>query len=355
MKKILCVFLTFILLCTSCGSARNAKKQTNDSGIEETKGLIKSRKGIRAFLDKKDGVYVYKRDGREGCIKITDGAYSEKEIIGCDSENNSGFCAYDSYVEYIEDGCLYLKYIAMAYADGYERYTYYTLQFDKDTIEVSECSENYTDPQVLFKAKKTDKDITEAKAKRITVLPKRFSKLNVKSVKYKKRFELAPELKGAIEQLMIFRNSFDSRHLLGDYPIIFLDCFIRSSNYSFSYLDRIVKDNSSDLISWDNLDYISFSLTGHDLQLERKGDGIEAFKNPFFEITEYQRIVSYKVLSEGDVVKIKAKYEAYDIKEDKNKPCETGYYYVTLVKNKYSCFDGYSIVQIEQKNAKILK
>lgn len=107
---------------------------------------------------------------------------------------------------------------------------------------------------------------------------------------------------------------------------------------SFDYLD-IISDQNNGQISIDELNYIQYSLTGTELDFSSDINGsIDRYEAA--SLFNYGLISGYDYEDTDNGVLITADLEiGYDGSEDTQK------YEVTaeLIRNPYSCFDGYSV------------
>ena len=138
-----------------------------------------------------------------------------------------------------------------------------------------------------------------------------YEKLDVDEYVYPSDFELGDDLRGAITELACCYHDFDETVIDGeDWKNIFLARFIQNSRYSFQYMDEQETKNNG-FISQEQVEYIQYSLTGKKL-----------------DFSDYMEIVlsaDMQLQSDGTNNKKKEKLTVY------------------LIKNPYSCFDGYSI------------
>lgn len=171
--------------------------------------------------------------------------------------------------------------------------------------------------------------------------------LGIKKYEYPLEFSIGDNLKTAITQLALSYDDFDKDSVSsGDWKEIFVARFIQNSRVSFDYLDMI-SDKNNGHIQADELNYIQFSLTNIELDFSSYVDGSinrmdSASPLNYGWISEYV----YEYTDNGVIVT--ADFEVgTDGTDATQKRCIT----VELVKNPYSCFDGYSIVAISSKTA----
>ena len=174
-------------------------------------------------------------------------------------------------------------------------------------------------------------------------LPVEYKKFG-KKYKYPQEFSMGKNLKGAIENLMLAYDNFSEKSIKKDsWSEHFVGRFLTNSRYSFDYLDDIRK--KSKRISVKEANYINYSLTGKNrgLNIADKNINIENTSS-FYEYDVYS-IKDYTYNVEGEVVKVRARYEDFSFNTES--VVGTGDIDIVLKKNPYSCFDGYSIVSFK--------
>jgi hypothetical protein len=198
-----------------------------------------------------------------------------------------------------------------------------------DTVEVPSIDNNYNDNSV--------NTITEDSID--------YEILGIKKYEYPLEFSIGDNLKTAITQLALSYDNFDKDSVnSGDWKEIFIARFIQNSRVSFDYLDMI-SDKNNGYIQKDELNYIQFSLTHTEVDFSSYVNGSvnrmdSASPLNYGWISEYE----YKDTDNGVIVTadFEAGTDGTDVTQER---CIT----VELVKNPYSCFDGYSIVAISSK------
>ena len=165
------------------------------------------------------------------------------------------------------------------------------------------------------------------------------------SVEIQSEFSMGDDLKTAITQLALSYESFDKNVVSSEnWKEIFVARFIQNSRLSFDYLDMI-SDKNNGQISMEELNYMQYSLTNTEVDFSSYADG---------SINRYDSAssLSYGWISGYD-------YEYTDSGVIITADLEVGYdgtasmqereITVELVKNPYSCFDGYSVVTISSR------
>ncbi|BCN31906.1 hypothetical protein [Anaeromicropila herbilytica] len=172
-----------------------------------------------------------------------------------------------------------------------------------------------------------------------------YEALVIKAYEYPSEFTMGDNLKGAIVQLAITYDDFDQNVVKSEeWKETFITKFIQNSRLSFDYLDQIA-DKNNGKISISELNYIQYSLT--DIKVDFSSyvkDTVDSNDTAsalnFGQITDYK----YEVTDEG--VRLTADLEVgWDGTDSTTKKELT----VNLIKNKYSCFDGYSIKSLSSK------
>lgn len=166
-----------------------------------------------------------------------------------------------------------------------------------------------------------------------------YEALGIKEYEYPSEFSMGDNLKTAIVQLALRYESFDrDTPKTGGWKEVFIAAFIQNSRASFDYLD-LISDQSNGQISIDELNYIQYSLTNTELDFSSVVNGsIDRYEAA--SSFSYGSICGYDYKDTDSGVLITADLEVgYDGAEDVQK------YEITaeLVRNPYSCFDGYSV------------
>jgi len=169
--------------------------------------------------------------------------------------------------------------------------------------------------------------------------------LGIEEYIYPSEFSMGENLKTAITQLALCYENFDKNAVKSEnWKESFIARFIQNSRLSFDYLDMISEKNNGQ-ISVNELNYIQYSLTNTELDFSSYVDG-------FINRNDSASSLNYGWISEYD-------YEYTDSGVIITADLETGYdgtdsmqereITVELIKNPYSCFDGYSVVAVSSK------
>lgn len=172
-------------------------------------------------------------------------------------------------------------------------------------------------------------------------LPVEYKELGIKKYKYPQKFTMGKNLKGAIENMMFSYNHFSEEDIKKDgWSEHFVARFLTNSRYSFDYLDSVRK--KSKIMSIKEANYTAYSLTGKNIKLDIADKSIDINDTASFYENSVYRINDYTCTDEGEILKVKAKYEEESFRTES--VVETGNIDIVLKKNPYSCFDGYSII-----------
>ena len=172
-----------------------------------------------------------------------------------------------------------------------------------------------------------------------------YEALGIKEYEYPSQFIMGDNLKTAITQLALSyedfgKDSVDNRN----WKEIFISRFIQNSRMSFDYLEA-VSDQNNGMINADELNYIQYSLTGIELDFSSfASDGLDRYDaaSPL----NYGSITGYDYEDTDQGVIVTADFE---VGYDGTASAQEREITVELVKNPYSCFDGYSVVSISSK------
>lgn len=172
-----------------------------------------------------------------------------------------------------------------------------------------------------------------------------YETLGIQKYEYPSEFYMGDNLKTAITQLALSYDNFGKDSVSSEYwKEIFIARFIQNSRVSFAYLDMI-SDESNGQISVDQLNYIQYSLTNTKLDFASEvGDSVN--RNDAASSLNYGWISEYSYEETNDGVIVTADFEiGYDGTDFMHR------YKITaeLIKNPYSCFDGYSVIAVSSE------
>ena len=169
-----------------------------------------------------------------------------------------------------------------------------------------------------------------------------YETLGIQKQEYPSEFSMGENLKTAITQLALSYDNFGKAVVNSEsWKEIFIARFIQNSRASFDYLDRISDENGGK-ISVDQLNYIQYSLTDTEVDFSSEaGDPVNRYDAA--SSFNYGWISGYSYEETKDGVIVTADFEVgYDGTDSTQKRKII----VELVKNPYSCFDGYSVIAI---------
>lgn len=313
---------------------RKETDETDSDGKEDT---------VYDVLDSLVGEYDYTSEDGSGKLTIqkTSDGY---DISDYESEASYRFLADSSNIKTIEDNKIYIEYPELPLSDDTVHFSYYILEYGRDGIDVFYGMSAPEEAKFLYHAVKSNDKNTEhegndhsgsAADERIVD----YEALGIKEYEYPSEFSMGDNLKAAIVQLALRYESFDrNTPKTGGWKEDFIAAFIQNSRVSFDYLD-LISDQNNGQISIDELNYIQYSLTNTELDFSSVVNGsIDRYEAA--SSFSYGSICRYDYTETDSGVLITADLEVrYDGAEDVQK------YEITaeLVRNSYSCFDGYSI------------
>ena len=172
-----------------------------------------------------------------------------------------------------------------------------------------------------------------------------YEAFEIKEYEYPAEFSMGENLKTAITQLALCYDSFDKDSVYSaEWKEMFIARFIQNSRVSFDYLD-MVSDNNNGEISIDELNYMQYSLTGIELDFTSCVNGtVNRYDDS--STLNYGWISDWDYEYTDDGVTVTVNFEVGTDGTDVTQERELT---VNLVKNPYSCFDGYSVAAITSK------
>lgn len=378
MKKILITLLAgaMVFMLSACGQAKDeGEVQTNttndiaqsrketvetDAGEMQTDPIVQTGKEtdetdaagkedtVYDVLDSLVGEYSYTSDDSIGKLMIqkTSDGY---DISDYESESSYRFLADSSNIQTIENNRIYIEYPELLLSDDTVHFSYYTLVYDTDGIDVYYGMAEPENAEFLYHAvKKNDRDTDSGADHAVSADDEKFidfEALGIKEYEYPSEFIMGDNLKTALAQLPTGYSSFDSGTVgTGGWKEYFINNFIQNARLTFDYLDLISNQNNG-LISIDELNYIQYSLTNTEVDFSTyvSPDGPDIIRYEASSPVYSGSITGYDYQDTENGVFITADLEVrYDGAEDVQK------YEITaeLVRNPYSCFDGYSITAL---------
>lgn len=169
-----------------------------------------------------------------------------------------------------------------------------------------------------------------------------YESLGVNQYVYNSEFELGKDLKNAIAELACCYDEFDENVVHDEtWKKIFLTRFIQNSRYSFDYLDKQAEKGNG-FITREQVEYIQYSLTNEKIDfsdcVEKEVDTQDATSG-----MNFGNIINYEYESHDEKIVLSADMQ---LQSDGTNNVKEKKVTVYLIKNPYSCFDGYSIKQL---------
>ena len=169
-----------------------------------------------------------------------------------------------------------------------------------------------------------------------------YESLGVNQYVYNSEFELGEDLKNAIAELACCYDEFDENVVNDEtWKNIFLTRFIQNSRYSFDYLDKQAEKGKG-FITREQVEYIQYSLTNEKIDfldcVEKEVDTQDATSG-----MNFGNIINYEYESHDEEIVLSADMQ---LQSDGTNNVKEKKVTVYLIKNPYSCFDGYSIKQL---------
>ena len=159
--------------------------------------------------------------------------------------------------------------------------------------------------------------------------------LGIEKYQYPDDFEVDQNLEKLLENMVINNKNYSSED---DFPVddekYFIHNFCQNSWFCYDYiLDSL--NTSKGLINKQQIEYIQYSFSGQYREFQSIDDDYVVDVNKCSSGFNYAELKSYDVISEGEEIVIKA---YFDISDNSSEEAD-----ITLIKNEYSCFDGYSV------------
>jgi hypothetical protein len=179
-----------------------------------------------------------------------------------------------------------------------------------------------------------------------TVVEEEWPSEESKTKKHKdgSEFTLEDDLKYAIREMALSDNFTIEDVKAADWKDRFITKFIKNSRFSFAYLNEILKENKNK-ISIKELNYMQYSLTNTEVDFSYLNKDVPAY-HAHFEYDggwEYGEITDWRYKATEDGVVMIANVA---LRKKLTDMLTNRVYQIQLVKNPYSCFDGYSIASI---------
>ena len=159
--------------------------------------------------------------------------------------------------------------------------------------------------------------------------------LGISKYQYPDAFEVDTNLEKLLENMAINNKYYSSED---DLPVEdekqFIHNFCQNSWFCYDYIFDSLS-TSKGLINKQQIEYIQYSFSGQYREFQSIDDDYVVDVNKCSSGFNYAELKSYDVISEGEEIVIKA---YFDISDNSSEEAD-----ITLIKNEYSCFDGYSV------------
>lgn len=159
--------------------------------------------------------------------------------------------------------------------------------------------------------------------------------LGIEKYQYPEGFEVDKNLEKLLENMAISYKQYSSDD---DLPVEeekhFIHNFCQNSWFCYDYIFDSLS-TSKGLINKQQIEYIQYSFSGQYREFQSIDDNYVVDINKCSSGFNYAELTTYELISEGEEIVIKA---YFDISDNSSEEAD-----ITLIKNEYSCFDGYSV------------
>ncbi len=157
----------------------------------------------------------------------------------------------------------------------------------------------------------------------------------IEAYNYPAEFEVDDNLESLLNNMAIYYKNYDSKQEFDENEKTrFISNFCQNSWFCFDYIyDSLEK--SGGLINKKDVEYIYYSFSGNHQDFSMLDDDDEIDINNCSSGFLYAELKSYKVIASGEKIMLQADF---DISNNSTERAD-----ITLIKNEYSCFDGYSV------------
>lgn len=162
-----------------------------------------------------------------------------------------------------------------------------------------------------------------------------FELLDIEKYEYPSEFEITQNLKLLLENMAINYKNYNADYVFDEEKQLrFVHNFCQNSWNCIDYVYDSL-DCSNGILHKADVEYIQYSLSGKYIEFEYLDDDVEIDVNDCSSGFLYAELSSYEVISTDVNIVLRVEFE---ISDNSNEEAE-----VTLIKNEYSCFDGYSV------------
>ncbi|RKM57964.1 hypothetical protein D6853_00010 [Butyrivibrio sp. X503] len=166
-----------------------------------------------------------------------------------------------------------------------------------------------------------------------------YGELGVSEYKYPEEFAIGDNLRAMLENCAIYYTDYDnSNEIDAEWEQGFIHNFCQNSWFGYDYLNSI-GDNGGLTISKEQVEYIYNSFSGNSAEFMSLTEGEDIKIDEASSGFSYAELLDYKTEDNGDEINLSVTFKISNaVDGDIEKEGK-----VTLIKNPYSCFDGYSV------------
>ena len=169
----------------------------------------------------------------------------------------------------------------------------------------------------------------------------------IQEYQYPDKFSMGDDLRDAIESVVYADSEYQPEDT-ESYKTSFIRTYCQNTRYTNSYLEKI-RQMQDGIMTADDVSYMQYSMTGKEMDFTDivPAEGIDI--NRTVSYTESDGVMdSYEVISETDdeitiTADITRTFDGSTVEQELKAE-------VVLVKNAYSCFDGYSIKTVSSSD-----
>ncbi|RKM63205.1 hypothetical protein D6856_03520 [Butyrivibrio sp. XB500-5] len=163
--------------------------------------------------------------------------------------------------------------------------------------------------------------------------------LDIKEYQYPEEFAIGDNLRAMLENCAIYYTDYNnSNEIDAEWEQGFIHNFCQNSWFGYDYLNSI-GDNGGLTISKEQVEYIYNSFSGNSAEFMSLTEGEDIKIDEASSGFSYAELLDYKTEDNGDEINLSVTFKISNaVDGDIEKEGK-----VTLIKNPYSCFDGYSV------------
>ncbi|WP_026652779.1 hypothetical protein [Butyrivibrio proteoclasticus] len=166
-----------------------------------------------------------------------------------------------------------------------------------------------------------------------------FEELGIEKYEYPDEFVMGDNLKAAIEELALMKDEFHAEtEVYKDYwEESFIHSYLKNSWFTFDYL----AEDEDGLLTKEQVEYVNYSLTGMEYSFDSLKDNDTVDTSEASSGFGWGELTDYTYEGKQDFITVTANFTYQSAEMELNYVLT-----VELVKNVYSCFDGYSIISL---------